>query len=142
MGDVLRLRRPRQQTTRDVVQAALDDGCPSPLAVMLSNLAHWHRMALDLEASADPENAILARVCRMQSQKVASDCAQYCHPRLAATVATVEVEHHHHSPLASFPDRFSKLSDEECARLLSRVQAGDLTIDTVLNGENADELVG
>jgi hypothetical protein len=124
-GEVIPFKRRR---TSDAVAAY--DG-PSPLAVMLKNLAFWFELANDLHASGDPESAILSRVARMQSQKCACDAAPFMHPRLAATISDVSVEHHY-APLP--PSPISRLSDEAAERLLARIEAGELTVTEAIDG--------
>jgi hypothetical protein len=120
------IQLPRRKTS-DAVAAY--DG-PSPLAAMLDNLRHWHSLATSLDGD-DPESAILARFARVQSQKCACDAAPFMHPRLAATISDVSVEHHY-TPLP--PSPISRLSDEAAERLLARIEAGELTISEAVDG--------
>jgi hypothetical protein len=126
-GEVIRL--PARRKTSDVMAAY--DG-PSPLAAMLANLKFWHELAADLHASGDPESAILSRMARVQSQKCACDAAQYVHPKLAATIASVDVEHHHYTPSA--PSPISRLSDAAAQKLLDRVTSGEIDIMEAIDG--------
>jgi hypothetical protein len=133
-GEVVTLpRRNKSQRTQDVVRAAYDDGAPSPLFVMLDNLRHWHDLATDLEASGDPEQAILSRVARMQSQRCAVDAAQYIHPKLSATQVSGDPEH----PLFVAPVRpslFGHLTDAEARLLLDRVDRKEISIEEAAGG--------
>jgi hypothetical protein len=112
----------KRRRTSDVVAAY--DG-PSPLAAMLDNLRHWHNLANSLDASGDPESVILARFARSQSQRCACDAAPFMHPRLAASVSDVSVEHHY---APSSPSPFASLSNAAAERLLARIEAGEVNV--------------
>jgi hypothetical protein len=51
---------------RDTVDAAIADGTPLPLEIMLENLRYWNNMAKELTSHLDPEAQAYARSCSRQ----------------------------------------------------------------------------
>lgn len=83
----------KRSRTTDVIRAAVNDGKPLPLAVMLENMWRYRDEAARLEAPGSREyDPMAARACRMAAQKCAVDAAPFVHPKLANVAIRPEDE--------------------------------------------------
>lgn len=116
----------------EITQQAAETG-ETPLAIMLANMRHFHKVAIDAEAvlerfaeqqneaaelePAEQFKAMLAEVkkaagLRQMAQSCASDAAPYFHPKLAST--SVELGNKDDKPFA-----VEALSPTEAARRIA-----------------------
>jgi len=120
-------RRPKSR--RDLLADATERGQPMPLVVMLDNLHFWVKEADRLEASVDPSDRPLARIARHNAQRVAVDCAQFCHPKLTTQVIAgdeenpLTIEHQHTMRLT--PDDLKGKSIVELNEMYLALAKGD-----------------
>jgi hypothetical protein len=90
-----------RRNNRDFLQQAVDAGRPMPLQILLEDLWRLVAEADRLEATGEPEDLIVARVCRTMARRIAVECAPYCHPKLSSstiggTDTPIRVAHEHH----------------------------------------------
>jgi hypothetical protein len=128
-GNVVRLP---QRRPPDLIAEAMASGKPLPLDVMLNAMWRLLEDAERLEATNNPDNAMVARVARDRALRVAEMAAPYVHPRKStATIGgdpTNPITHVH---------RFDAMSDSEVRRHLDAVIAGQSLLELLQDAETS-----
>jgi hypothetical protein len=126
--NIIPMQRRKKRRTFDIIAEATANGKPLPLEVLLT--AMWRHLdsAAVLEASKDPGDQVAGRVYFDRACRLASEAAPYLHPKQQSTTISGDAE----NPLQiARADPFASLTDETAAKLLEKLQAGELTIAQV-----------
>jgi hypothetical protein len=114
----------------ELLARAVAEGKPTPLEVLLHSMWRLVDEATRLEASTNPDHAMIARVARDRAARAAAEVAPYCHAKIAATILTGD-EDGGPVRIARAADRFADLTDEAAERFVRAIARGEMTIEDV-----------